>query len=99
MITKQEFFELWWYTESSPKINAILNKLAQGIFGQTTAQVAEEVRQANLAGYKESMCGHCGKNPAEELHSCPYAEDINNDYDPEYCNCCSNCTSECCQDI
>ena len=22
-------------------------------------------------------CGHCGENPAQEFHTCPYAEEIN----------------------
>ena len=35
------------------------------------------------------------RNPGEEPHSCPYAEEINDDHDPEYCNCCEECQQEC----
>jgi hypothetical protein len=47
----------------------------------------------------EKMCSRCGKNPAQELHSCPYAEEINDEHDPEYCDCCEECTQECAWDI
>lgn len=42
---------------------------------------------------KTDMCS-CGKNPAEPLHGCPYASDINGDYD-SLCDCCKECESEC----
>ena len=48
------------------------------------------------------MCGgsHCdGKNPAAEAHSCPYASEINDDHDPEYCTCCDTCEHKCAMDI
>lgn len=39
-------------------------------------------------------CGEEGEN----LHTCPYQEDINNDN--EYmCNCCDYCTQQCMNDI
>ena len=44
------------------------------------------------------MC-RCGKNPAAEPHSCPYAKEIAGDNDPEYCTCCDDCRHECCMDI
>ena len=45
------------------------------------------------------MCGGCGKNPAaEELHPCPYHEEINGDAEP-CCDCCADCIHECCMDI
>jgi hypothetical protein len=43
-------------------------------------------------------CDRCGK-PSSGLHSCPYASEINDNDDPEYCNCCDDCTHECCMDI
>lgn len=33
-----------------------------------------------------------------ELHSCPFAEEINDNYS-ESCNCCPDCEHECCMDI
>ena len=43
-------------------------------------------------------CNKCDK-PSPGWHSCPYASEINDDEDPEYCNCCDDCTHECCMDI
>lgn len=43
------------------------------------------------------LCRSCRKNPAEEDHACPFAEEIYNDHEP--CNCCKECTNECCMDI
>lgn len=39
------------------------------------------------------VCGAEGKS----LHTCPYAEEINGSHD--LCNCCENCTQQCCDDI
>jgi len=39
----------------------------------------------------------CGST-SEDLHTCPFAEDINGDYE-SLCNCCSECTRECMMDI
>ena len=43
-------------------------------------------------------CSICKINEAQSKHTCPYAEDINDDSD-SLCNCCSNCKHECCMDI
>jgi hypothetical protein len=44
-------------------------------------------------------CETCGNNEGtSELHTCPYAEDINGDSE-SMCNCCSDCEYECCMDI
>lgn len=43
-------------------------------------------------------CNNCGKNDPSPLHTCPYAEEINNDYTTT-CNCCSYCCSQCAWDI
>ena len=43
---------------------------------------------------KEEMCENCGKQPAEELHTCPYKEDIDGDY-ISLCNCCEDCQYLC----
>lgn len=32
-------------------------------------------------------------------HVCPYAEDIDGNYDPNYCTCCDACTEDCADDI
>lgn len=43
-------------------------------------------------------CQHCNKNEATEEHTCPYAEEINNDSE-SMCNCCDECCHECAMDI
>lgn len=46
----------------------------------------------------EVLC-KCGKNRAQEPHACPYAQEINDSTDEEYCTCCDDCRHECCMDI
>ena len=41
----------------------------------------------------------CKVNAAKAPHSCPYAEEIKGNDDPEYCTCCDDCRYECCMDI
>lgn len=41
--------------------------------------------------------GNC-KNPTDYMHSCPFAEEINDNYE-EQCTCCDDCTYECAMDI
>jgi len=43
-------------------------------------------------------CGHCGQNDAEDEHTCPYNEDINNDSETT-CNYCVECQYQCAMDI
>ncbi len=45
------------------------------------------------------MCNRCDKNPKKKYHSCPYAEEIGGNEDPEYCACCDDCRHECRMDI
>jgi hypothetical protein len=45
-----------------------------------------------------SLCPSCGKNPAEEPHTCPYREDVHEDSEYQ-CTCCPYCTAECVMDI
>lgn len=44
------------------------------------------------------LCEKCNKNPGNEPHTCPYQEDVNDDYET-LCNCCDECMHECSQDI
>ena len=44
----------------------------------------------------EDKC-RCGAE-AEELHPCPFSEEIHNDFDT-LCNCCKHCQRECARDI
>ena len=43
-------------------------------------------------------CSRCEVNDAQSEHTCPYAEEINDDSD-SLCDCCSDCEHECCMDI
>ena len=44
-------------------------------------------------------CQSCGKNEGtNDLHSCPYNSDINNN-DTPCCNCCKECCHQCAMDI
>ena len=36
--------------------------------------------------------------PGQEAHTCPYSEEIHEDYETK-CTCCEDCEYECCQDI
>lgn len=56
------------------------------------------MRKARLVREHE-LCSRCKQNPAEELHGCPYAEDVGNNHDQEYCDCCNKCRRECLADI
>ena len=43
-------------------------------------------------------CSKCRVNNQQPSHSCPFAEEINND-SSSLCDCCSDCEHECCMDI
>lgn len=45
----------------------------------------------------DDMC-KCGKREKQELHTCPYSVDVNND-EETLCDCCDECTYQCAQDI
>ena len=44
------------------------------------------------------ICMRCGKNSAQDLHSCPYASEIGGVTDDQYCDCCGDCTEICAGD-
>ena len=48
---------------------------------------------------KSEMCSRCGKNEAQESHSCPYQREINDIDDEDYCDCCDDCQQNCLDDI
>lgn len=51
-----------------------------------------------INGNKCDAIGGCN-NPASEPHSCPFASEINDNDEPEYCTCCDDCQHECAMDI
>ncbi len=46
----------------------------------------------------KELCQSCGKNPAEDLHPCPFQSDVNDDHET-MCNCCPDCEHNCLMDI
>lgn len=46
------------------------------------------------------VCQNCNRKFEKELptHSCPYAEDVDEDYECE-CNCCSDCMLKCADNV
>lgn len=57
----------------------------------------EKVTAPDLTAAAPKMC-RCGKNEAREPHTCPYAEEINDD-STTLCDCCEACSQECAWDI
>lgn len=52
-------------------------------------QTQQEKQHDSCSGAKK--CNHI---PSDEIRSCPYSEELYNDYTPK-CVCCSCCSSEC----
>jgi hypothetical protein len=69
--------------------------------GKSRADIHAEVDrivgdEAAARAYGGERC-HCG-NPADEEHTCPFAEEIHGRTEPA-CRCCPDCTRECANDI
>lgn len=64
-------------------------------FGEKLRTLLEE---KGTSVFNEFTCNWC-KGKSGGYHSCPYAEDVKGDDDPEYCNCCDECKLECARDI
>ena len=47
---------------------------------------------------EEKLCSKCGRNPAEELHPCPYQQEIYGE-EEELCDCCCECQGDCNESI
>lgn len=69
----------------------------QGLLRDDEEIRVREVISAEEPKGKKAMC-KCDVNPAEPAHTCPYAEDINNDSDT-LCTCCRDCQYQCAMDI
>ena len=61
-----------------------------------------ESRKSNLSQQaaisSSGNCSRCHTNDAADEHTCPYATEINGDYE-SLCDCCDDCKNECCMDI
>lgn len=59
----------------------------------------EQNMKLNIEDEEDSgVCEKCKTSPGQTPHTCPYAEDIGGD-SITLCNCCKDCTEECCMDI
>jgi hypothetical protein len=47
---------------------------------------------------EKEKCPICSTNDAEQPHTCPFAEEINNDTET-LCTCCADCEHQCAMDI
>lgn len=47
---------------------------------------------------KDNRLCKCGYDVKQPAHSCPFAEEMNNDYG-KHCTCCSSCTRNCAMDV
>ena len=53
-----------------------------------------------MNGKKNEFVDGCTCDETEwDLHSCPYAEEIGDNDDPENCSCCRECEGECAMSI
>lgn len=48
---------------------------------------------------KSNLCERCNKNIAGDYHSCPFQEDVEQNKDEEFCNCCDECEDKCLAEI
>ena len=46
----------------------------------------------------KEKCQSCKKKGSDDLHTCPFREEINDDSEI-LCNCCEDCTDECAMEI
>lgn len=85
--------ELDWFMKS---VEEYLN-LDQAVTAEEAA-LGEPVTDTFNTLNSFFKCENCKKNPATEPHTCPYAEDINDDH-TTLCTCCRECENNCCDDI
>jgi len=67
------------------------------LLSATPSQAGAVLAGGGKAASDKNTCPHAKKD--DPLHPCPYHDDVNNANDPEYCNCCEECTSECSAEI
>jgi len=66
---------------------------------ETNSPLKLKLSYKNSKVPEKTICGKCGSNEGSfELHSCPYACEINDDHS-ENCNCCENCSHQCAMDV
>ena len=89
-----ERVEFWiWRPDGSS-----IAMLSSGDPKQDEAEAAAMVEGLNQFLNPSKKCDKCNSKDAEQEHTCPYAEEINDDHET-MCNCCSDCAHECCMDI
>ena len=58
--------------------------------------MCQKNQQNNLIEY--NLCQCCKSVEGEILHTCPFDEEINHDFET-LCNCCVDCTNKCNENI
>ena len=53
---------------------------------------------AKLPVSSSAVCSVCQSKPAQEPHTCPFAEEIHGDSE-SLCDCCDDCMHQCSMDI
>ncbi len=102
-IGQNSFGKKYWKRAGAFR-NQQMADYADALIAITTGSsgTADMINRAEKKGLKVfvknvSLCESCEKHPARPLHTCPYAEEINNS--SILCNCCEKCEHECCMDI
>lgn len=106
---KKSIDKFYEFAKSRPHLKFFV---AQGVEGNLNGYSAQEMASIYSGEIPENvyfdegfacflkkyeLCESCEKHPARPLHTCPYAEEINNS--SILCNCCEKCEHECCMDI
>ena len=65
---------------------------------QTILEAIPDLHQTRESTSGEK-CNMCHTAPALEPHACPFKVDVDDNHDPNYCNCCKECQSDCANEI
>lgn len=101
---KAEGIVAGWY-QGDITATILIEPECREILYSKVATALEQELEKRVAAYQQgrtdeinSRCDKCKKGYRQELHTCPYASEINND-DETLCDCCADCTYECQMDI
>lgn len=70
----------------------------RGEYGEIRIKRMLARKDARYHKHSKNGNGYC-THSKNSWHSCPFQEDMNNNDDPHYCRCCSECRNECAMDI
>jgi hypothetical protein len=81
-----------------PNLSDLYNQVINLIIFErdvTKEEVMDEIKQ--MRTYLYDSCQNCKSAPAKDPHSCPYNEEMGGLN--RQCNCCSDCTRRCAEDV